>query len=52
MEADSLNCIVLGNDVVPGHAGMGYFYQGDQKRNDGQSWSKMYRDPQNFCSRK
>ncbi len=26
MEADSLNCIVLGDDVIPGYTGVGYFY--------------------------
>ena len=26
MEADSLNCIVLGEDVTPGYTGVGYFY--------------------------
>ncbi len=28
LEADSLNCMVLGNDVTPGYAGMGYIHKG------------------------
>ena len=50
MEADSLNAIVLGEDVDPAMQRMGYFYKRSKKRNDGKSRTKMYSHPQNICS--
>ena len=50
LEADSLNCIVLGDDVTPGNAGMEYFYKRSKKRNDFKSRAKMYGYTQDFCS--
>ena len=45
MEADSLNCLVLGEDVEPGHARMGPFCQRAAQGNDGKGRSEMYRRP-------
>ena len=42
MEADSLNCSVLGKDSIPGTADFDIFYKRSFKRNDRKSWSKMY----------
>ena len=48
MEADSLNCIVLGEDVAAGYAGMGNICKGSEKGNDRESRTKMYCNPANI----
>ena len=50
MEADSLNCIVLGDDVFPGSNEWDLFCEGDTKGNDGEGWAEMYCYPPDLCS--
>lgn len=42
MESDSLNCIVLGEDVTPEMPEWDIFIKEVRKRNDGESRAKMY----------
>ena len=52
MEADSLNCIVMGEDVAPGMPEWDIFIKESKKRNDIKGRATMYRYPQNICSGK
>ena len=49
MEADSLNCCVLGDDVNPGDIESD-IYKRSTKRNDGEGWTEMYSHSPYHCS--
>jgi len=50
LEADSLNCIVLGNDVTPEMPEWDIFIKEIRKEMTSESWPEMHCHPQNFCA--
>jgi oxepin-CoA hydrolase/3-oxo-5,6-dehydrosuberyl-CoA semialdehyde dehydrogenase len=52
MEADSLNCIVLGEDVTPDKPEWDIFVKEVRKEMTLKGWTTLYRYSQNICSGK